>query len=285
MIEFAAIARIHPIHPRRTFALQAFGQFDPTASWKDDCLTKSFMTASGLCTVSLATSEEGLSIRATGRDAERTVQQLVAAAETDDGYHSFAPRHPELEKHCRQLPGLRLIRVPWLFDMACSAILQQRVRSTDAMREWSNLCKRLGSADTHGHIAFPSPATLANVPLHELQALGIDPRRARTLLALAREARFHPLTAEIPCDRLRLVLKQVPGIGPWTLDMILGFGAADPDAVPVGDLYLPHLVTDALAGEPRGTDERMLELLEPFRPQRFRVVRLLYSASIAAPGW
>jgi 3-methyladenine DNA glycosylase/8-oxoguanine DNA glycosylase len=49
----------------------------------------------------------------------------------------------------------------------------------------------------------------------------------------------------------------------------------DPDAVSVGDYHLPHVVAWALAGEPRGDDERMLELLEPFRGQRGRVIRLL----------
>jgi 3-methyladenine DNA glycosylase/8-oxoguanine DNA glycosylase len=49
----------------------------------------------------------------------------------------------------------------------------------------------------------------------------------------------------------------------------------DPDAVSVGDYHLPHVVAWTLAGEPRGDDARMLELLEPFRGQRGRVIRLL----------
>ena len=49
----------------------------------------------------------------------------------------------------------------------------------------------------------------------------------------------------------------------------------DPDAVSVGDYHLPGLVAWALARERRGTDERMLELLEPYRGQRGRVIRLL----------
>ena len=56
----------------------------------------------------------------------------------------------------------------------------------------------------------------------------------------------------------------------------------DPDAVSVGDYHLPSLVAWALAGEPNGTDERMLELLEPFRGQRGRVIRLLEVAGVRA---
>jgi 3-methyladenine DNA glycosylase/8-oxoguanine DNA glycosylase len=62
--------------------------------------------------------------------------------------------------------------------------------------------------------------------------------------------------------------------------MTLGFALGDPDAVPVGDLHLPHLVAWALAGEHAATDARMLELLEPFRGHRARVVRLLEESGI-----
>ncbi|MBW2254586.1 MAG: DNA-3-methyladenine glycosylase 2 family protein, partial [Deltaproteobacteria bacterium] len=51
------------------------------------------------------------------------------------------------------------------------------------------------------------------------------------------------------------------------------------------DFHLPHTVAWALAGEPRGTDERMLELLEPYRPHRGRVVRLVGLAAIHAPKY
>ena len=53
----------------------------------------------------------------------------------------------------------------------------------------------------------------------------------------------------------------------------------------VGDFHLPHLVCWALAGEPRGTDERMLELLAPYAGQRGRVIRLLEASGIRAPAF
>lgn len=279
------VAQLYPVHLRRTFALQAFGRYDPSATWDAETLTKSCSVPGGVCTVTISRADGGLRFQAEGREAEAAVAQLAAAAEINDGYESFLPEHPALRMHHRRLPGLRLLRVPWLFDIACSVVLQQRVRTKDAMREWSRLCSRFGQRAPNGQIAFPSATVLSAVPLHELQSIGIDPRRARTLLRLAREVRLHPLRPEMTHEQLRLRLGAVPGVGPWTVDMILGFGAADTDAVPVGDLYLPHLVSYALAGERRGTDERMLALLEPFRPHRFRVVRLLFSADISVPGW
>ena len=71
------------------------------------------------------------------------------------------------------------------------------------------------------------------------------------------------------------MLRAIPGIGPWTAAEVGIRAFGDPDAVSVGDFHLPNMVAWALAGEPRGTDERMLELLEPYRGQRGRVLRLL----------
>ena len=59
----------------------------------------------------------------------------------------------------------------------------------------------------------------------------------------------------------------------------------DPDAVAVGDFHLKNVVSFNLAGEPRGTDERMLELLAPYEGQRGRVVRLLMLDGKAPPAF
>ena len=51
----------------------------------------------------------------------------------------------------------------------------------------------------------------------------------------------------------------------------------------IGDYHLPHQVSWALTGEPRGDDARMLELLEPYRGHRGRVIRLLEAGGVTAP--
>jgi 3-methyladenine DNA glycosylase/8-oxoguanine DNA glycosylase len=75
----------------------------------------------------------------------------------------------------------------------------------------------------------------------------------------------------------------MPGIGPWTAAEVAVRALGDPDAVSVGDFNLPNLVAFALAGEVRGSDARMLELLEPYRGQRARVIRLLELSGLRAP--
>ena len=80
-------------------------------------------------------------------------------------------------------------------------------------------------------------------------------------------------------------LRAFPGIGVWTANEVARVALGDPDAVSVGDFHLKNLVAFALAGEPRATDERMLELLEPYRGHRARAVRLLESSGLRPPSY
>lgn len=81
-----------------------------------------------------------------------------------------------------------------------------------------------------------------------------------------------------PDARRRLCV--LPGLGPWTAAQVAVVALGDPDAVSVGDYNFPNLVSWALAGEPRGDDARMLELLEPYRGHRGRVIRLIVAGRL-----
>ena len=78
-------------------------------------------------------------------------------------------------------------------------------------------------------------------------------------------------------------LTALPGIGPWTAAEVAIVALGDTDAVSLGDYHLPNQVAWALAGEPRADDARMLELLEPWRGHRGRVIRLVVAGAGAAP--
>ena len=78
-------------------------------------------------------------------------------------------------------------------------------------------------------------------------------------------------------------LTAIPGVGPWSAAEVALVALGDADAVSLGDFHLPHQVCWALAGVPRGDDDTMLELLEPYRGHRGRVLRLLFEGGVAAP--
>jgi 3-methyladenine DNA glycosylase/8-oxoguanine DNA glycosylase len=128
------------------------------------------------------------------------------------------------------------------------------------------------------------PADWLRLRTDEFRRAGVDEKRARTLRAAAREARRVDGTFALPVESARRVLTSIPGCGPWTVEITMGFVLGDPDAVPIGDLHLPGEVGWALAGEPRADDARMLALLEPFRGGRFRLLRTLLAAGLLVLG-
>ena len=69
-------------------------------------------------------------------------------------------------------------------------------------------------------------------------------------------------------------LRSIAGVGTWTTACLAGLTWGEPDTVITGDSGIPSLIAFTLAGERRGDDARMLELLEPYRPHRYRVLRL-----------
>jgi endonuclease III len=183
------------------------------------------------------------------------------------------------------VPGLRIGRCDTLLHVLVPTILAQRVTSGEAVRAWRVLCHRLssrapGPADL---LLPPDPDVLARQPSWWFHPLGVERKRAETVIRCARRARaLERLTALGPTEA-GARLATIPGVGAWTVGSVMGPVLGDPDAVPVGDFHIPHAICWALAGEPRGSDERMLELLAPYAGQRGRVIRALLLAGWRAP--
>lgn len=177
-------------------------------------------------------------------------------------------------------PPVRLGCWPFVHEVVYRRILEQRVAYTDAARSHRKLLERFGEEAPLG-LKVLSPQRLRRLTAGELGWAEVDPRRGRALcevgLVWARLDRLRDPVA------LRRAVNSLPGCGPWTAEWTAGLALADADAVPTGDFGLPNLVAWNLAREPRADDHRMLELLEPYRGQRFRVLRMLMSAGADAP--
>jgi len=274
---------LFPVHIPRTFNLQRLGPYDPTTELEADLFRKAFFYRGRPAAIEVVRDGAALELRAYGADAVELAEEAAAGLRQEDGYAAFVTEDTGVLRLHRMLPGLRVIRIPWLYDMTCSAILQQRIRTVDAMRDWRRIANRYGAPAPLGLRAFPPSDVLAEVPQFALEAMGIDAKRAKALLRFARELRFVSLKPEMGFTQLRQTLLRVSGIGPWTTETVLGYGAGDTDAAIPGDLHLPRIVCYALAGERDGSDERMMELLEPFRGHRFRIIRLVSAAGLDVP--
>jgi len=274
---------LFPVHFARTFSLQSLGRHDPTAELTQDTFRKAFFYRGSPAAIEFRRADAELDVTAFGPDAAALAEETTLCLAQDDHYATFSTPDTGIQRLHWQLAGLRLLRVPWLYDVTCSAILQQRIRTVDAMRAWRRIAQRWGADAPLGLRAFPAAENLAQIAAFELEAMDIDGKRSRTLLRFAQESRFRPLRSSMNFAQLREQVLRIPGIGPWTTEVLLGYGAGDTDAAIPADLHLPHLVCYALAGEAEGSDERMMELLEPFRGHRFRIIRLLYASRLTVP--
>jgi len=183
----------------------------------------------------------------------------------------------------RRFPGIRIPRTGAVMAALVPAILEQKVTGTSARRAWFALIRSHGS-DAPGPVAprmdrglrLPPPdRVLAGLPYYAYHPYGVERRRADLIRRVASRAAWFEAAAELPFEAARARLMALPGLGPWTAAEVGVRALGDPDAVSVGDFHLKHLVSWALAGEPRGTDDRMLELLAPYAGHRAHVVRLL----------
>ncbi len=190
------------------------------------------------------------------------------------------------ELHLRRL-GMRLGRTNRIFETLLPTILGQRVTAVEAKRAYRRIVATYGTPAPGPIDAWvpPEPEVIAGLGYADLHPLGVERSRAVILIEAARRASRLEQAAALPLEAARARLLALRGIGPWTVAQVMGAALGDTDAVPVGDYHIPNMVSWALAGEPRGDDDRMLELLEPYRGHRRRVVLLLKRAGIHAPRY
>jgi len=129
----------------------------------------------------------------------------------------------------------------------------------------------------------PSHTTVAGLGYERFHPYGIERGRADTMLRVAREMPRFGDAEEREFAAAEPRLASLRGVGPWTRAGVQSMTWADPDTLIVGDLGIPSMVSWALAKEPHGDDDRMAELLESYRPHRYRVLQLLFFSGLRAP--
>ncbi|MBX7197502.1 MAG: hypothetical protein K1X94_35985 [Sandaracinaceae bacterium] len=278
------------VDPFRSLAFHRLGQNDRATERRRDRFDKVFRGPSGPARIVIETTAEGVArveLESVEADHDRLLHAVPGILGLEDGGHASFVVPPEadprrvLRDARARVRGLRLVRVPWLYELLVLIVLQQRVAYPDAMQSHRWLLRHHGTPYSEGdpeRLLFPSPLRLSRLAPEVFRQAGIDRERAERLRTVGRIARHLPRLAALPFDEVRATLRKVKGLGPWTLEHFLGAGLGDADAVPTGDYWYPHTVAYALAGLERSDDAHMLTLLEPFRPNRYRALLWLAAA-------
>lgn len=264
------------------------GAADPTGFFRDGRWWRATRFATGPATVAYWQRGKTLHGEAWGPGAEAALAALPALVGADDDVSGFDPTlHPVVHDAYKAWPGMRLGRSDAIFETAVPVILGQKVTGLQAKRSFHALVRMVDERAPLDRVSRrplflpPSPQqVLAALAGHGATSIGIDITRATTLREVALVAHHVESATDV-----KAMLQDIPGVGVWTANMISLIACGDADAVPAGDYHFKNHVAFALANEPRGTDERMLELLEPFRPHRGRALRYVLASGRSAPKY
>lgn len=281
-----------PISLRHTLSAYRFGSRDPTTQLTGNAqsgeLWRATHTPDGPATLQLRWHGYDVNASTWGPGADWLAATVPALIGRLDRPVVFDEGHPAVHRAQRRHPALRLGASGTLFHELLPVIIGQRITAGEAVTQWHRLVMALGETPPGPRPDLrlpPTPAALIGRPAWWYHPLGIEASRAEALRTVARHAARLWEWSALPAVGCAAQLALLSGVGRWTIGSALGPALGDPDAFAIGDYHLKNIVAFALAGEPRGTDERMVELLGRYVGQRGRVVRLIMLDGHGAPKY
>lgn len=237
-------------------------------------------TPEGTGALRISRTTQGLIGQAWGEGRNWLLVRLGSMAGLDDDPTGFDTDHRMVGELHRRHPGMRFGNTGLVFDSLVTAIVGQKVTGSEAAAAGAGLRRAFadGAPGPKAGLRLPpDPERMAAAPYWEYHELHLERRRAETLRRVAADHAAIGRLSELPVSEAAARLAAYSGVGPWTVAKTLVVSHGDPDQVEVGDFHVKNIVVHHLTSRPRGSDEEMLALLEQFRPQRGRVIRLLHT--------
>lgn len=201
------------------------------------------------------------------------IERMRFALGVDDElseFHREFARDPLIGRSVRARPWLRARRRPEPFEALAWAICEQLIEYERAAaiqrrivaalgRRWDGWTTTSAARGEHGggHTRVlrdvPEAATLAGAAPARLVSFDLSETRARLLVRVAREVASGRADLHHPDhERVWRQLRKIPGIGPWTVEMLALQGQGHYDQIPAGDVGLLKYVGRKLSGgDPR----------------------------------
>ena len=184
---------------------------------------------------------------------------------------------PRLAAIVGKAPGRRVPRTVDEAELAVRAVLGQQVSTAAARALASRLVERHGPpiTDPCGGLThvFPTPEELRGLGPTTLAVPGAR-RQCLAALIEALDRGTIELGAGTDWERARRHLAALPGLGPWTVEMIAMRALGDPDAFPAGDLGVRRAAANlGMARTPAGLQSHAGR----WRPWRAYAVQYLWS--------
>jgi AraC family transcriptional regulator of adaptative response / DNA-3-methyladenine glycosylase II len=184
---------------------------------------------------------------------------------------------PELGELVAKAPGRRIPRTVDEHELAMRVVLSQQVSTAAASTGAARLVERFGTevSDPGGGLTHLFPA-VEDLAAMDPSTLPMPKARQRSLAALVGALAEGSLELGPGADweRARTQLSTIPGIGPWTTEMIAMRGLGDPDALPAGDMGVRKAAK--MLGLP-ASPAALIEHSRRWRPWRSYAVQHLWA--------
>ena len=201
-----------------------------------------------------------------------------------DDHVEEAERHlasdPMLAALVERQRGVRVIGGWDRFETAVRVVVGQQISVAGASTITGRIVVRHGmplggSALGLTHV-FPTADALIDLDAREL---GMPASRVATISALARAVTTGELDLYTPDPKaVREQLTALPGIGPWTAEVIAMRANRDPDAFPARDLGIRHAVGGLLGVVEPPEPSHVLDLADRWRPYRALAAQHLWTS-------
>jgi AraC family transcriptional regulator of adaptative response / DNA-3-methyladenine glycosylase II len=204
----------------------------------------------------------------------RRLLDLDADPEAVDG---ALAEDPALAQLILAAPGQRIPRTVDEAELAVRVVIGQQVSLKAARTHLHRLVVRYGTpiADPDGGLThlFPTPADLIGVTDGDL---AFPASRQRTVRGLVRALAEGAIVLDPGSDwqQVSRQLLALPGVGPWTAEMIAMRGLGDPDAFPATDLGVQLAATQL--GLPTG--KQLSSHGQRWRPWRSYATQYLWTS-------
>jgi 3-methyladenine DNA glycosylase/8-oxoguanine DNA glycosylase len=266
------------------------GGGDPTyRTDTDGTIWRGIRTPVGAATLRVRARPDVGEVHATawGDGADWALESLPTMLGADDDPAEFAPAHPVLAALHERHAHWRITRTGLVMEALVPAIIEQKVTGQEAFAGFRMLVHRFGERAPgegagRGVWVQPSAETVRMVPSWEWLRMHVDPARSRAVVRAAQVATSLERTTGLSHDEADRRLRSLPGIGVWTSAEVRFRAHGDPDAVSFGDYHVAKNIGWALTGE-EVDDDGLAELLEPYRPHRYRVQRLVELGRLSRP--
>ncbi len=190
------------------------------------------------------------------------IERMRFALGVDDDLNDFFREFagdPLIGRSVRARPWLRARRRPEPFEALAWAICEQLIEYERAAGIQRRIVASLGPRWSGWEGCerplrdVPSPSTLAGAAPARLESFELSETRARLLVRVAREVASGRVDLhDSDHQRVWRRLRAIPGIGPWTVEMLALHGQGCHDQLPAGDLGLLKYVGRRLSGgDPR----------------------------------